>query len=175
MKTDVLLLADIFENFRKLSFINYSLDPAHYLSSPQLSWDAMLLYTQCHLTLINDPEMFNLIDSGIRGGVSMIVHRFAQANNPEMGIRYDKIKELSYIVYLDANNLYGWAMSQSLPIDDFSWLTEEEWSIIDWQSIPDHADYGFLLECDLEYPEEIHDLHSDYPFAPEKCLFAMKN
>ena len=83
--------------FRRLSHTNYRLDPAHYVSSPQLSWDAMLLFTGCELELISDPEMFNQISPGIRGGVSMIVHRYAKANNPEMGTAYDPAAPLSYI------------------------------------------------------------------------------
>jgi hypothetical protein len=89
LKTDVLLLADVFENFRQFSLTNYKLDPAHYVSSPQLSWDAMLLYTHVKIGLMHDPEMFYMIDSGIRGGVAMIVHRYAIANNPEMGADYN--------------------------------------------------------------------------------------
>ncbi|KAF0146940.1 MAG: hypothetical protein FD143_3161, partial [Ignavibacteria bacterium] len=122
LKTDVLILADVFENFRKFSLENYRLDPVHYVSSPQFSWDAMLLYTGCEFELISDPAMFHMLDHGLRGGVSMIIHRYAKANNPEMGVQYDSAQPLAYITYLDANNLYGHAMSQSLPIRDFHWL-----------------------------------------------------
>ena len=122
LKPDVLILADVFENFRKLSLENYRLDPAHYVNSPQLSWDAMVLNTGCALELISDPEMFHMMDNGLRGGVSMIIHRYARANNPEMEAQYDPAQPLAYIMYLEANNLYGHAMSQSLPFHYFRWL-----------------------------------------------------
>ncbi|KAF0138063.1 MAG: hypothetical protein FD143_3726, partial [Ignavibacteria bacterium] len=146
----------------------YRLDAAHYLSSPQLSWDAMLLFTHCEMELISDSKMFNMIDSGIRGGVSMISHRYAKANNPDMGALYNSAEELSYIIYLDANNLYGWAMSQPMPIRNFKWLSNDEWAILDWPSIPDDSPIGYILECDLVYPAALHDAHNEFPLAPEK-------
>ena len=170
LKTDVMILTDVFENFRHLGQANYRLDAAHYVSSPQLSWDAMLLFTGCELELISDPEMFNLISPGIRGGVSMIVRRYAKANNPEMGAAYDPSSPLSYIVYLDANNLYGWAMQQSLPIGGFKFVPKEEWAQIDWLTLDADAPVGYFLNVDLEYPKELHDAHSDYPLAPERIL-----
>ena len=85
MKTYVFLLADILENFRDISVRNYLVDPANCVSSPKLSWDAMLFFTKCELELIADPEMFHMLDQGLRGGVSMITRRFAMAINPEMG------------------------------------------------------------------------------------------
>ena len=105
LETDVLLLADIFETFRKFGLEYYRLDPAHYVSSPQLSWDAMLLETGVCLDLMWDPQMFQMIDKGIRGGVAMISKRYAKANNPEMNNEYNPIEAISYIIYLDANNL----------------------------------------------------------------------
>ena len=170
LKTDVLILADVFENFRNFSIKHYKLDPAHYVSSPQLSWDAMLLFTECKLEMISDPEIFVLVDKGIRGGVAMISHRYAKANNPEMGIEYDMFQDLSYIVYLDANNLYGWAMSEPMPISDFKWRSPKDFHLIDWKNLPDESDVGYIIECDLEYPNYLHDLHNDYPLAPEKIL-----
>ena len=170
LKTDVLLLADIFENFREISVRNYQLDPAYYVSSPQLSWDAMLLFTKCELELIADPEMFLMLDQGLRGGVSMITHRFARANNPEMGDLYDPELPLSYIVYLDANNLYGWAMSQPLPITGVKWLKEREWCRIDWELLADDSAVGYFIECDLSYPANLHDAHNDLPLGAEKLF-----
>ena len=100
----------------------YGLDPAYYVSTPQLSWDAMLKITGISLELISDPAMFHMIDSGIRGGVCMITTRYAHANNALMGDSYDPKKANSWVKGLDANNLYGWAMSQPLPIDEFKWV-----------------------------------------------------
>ena len=167
LKTDVLQLADIFEEFRNVCMDHYGLDPAHYISAPQLSWDSMLKHTGCNLDLISDPEMYRTIDPGIRGGVSMITHRFAQANNPYMS-GYDRSKPTSYIIYLDANNLYGWAMSQPMPSGDFVWMMEEDYVDLDWQQQTEDQDTGYFVECDLDYPEEVHDEHNDYPLAPER-------
>ena len=167
LKLDVIILADIFENFRKFSLKHYRLDPAHFVSAPQLSWDAMLLHTSCELELISDPEIFNLIDRGIRGGVAMIVTRYAKANNVLI-TGYDQTKANSHIYYFDANNLYGYAMSCPLPQGNFKWLREDEWKIIDWKGLTEEQSTGYIIECDLEYPPALHDLHSDYPLAPEK-------
>ncbi len=164
----MLLLADIFETFRKFSQDNYRLDPAHYVSSPQLSWDAMLLHTDSELELIADPQMFEMIDNGIRGGVAMIVKRYARANNPQLGAEFNPNLPTSFIIYLDANNLYGWAMSQYMPFRGFHWLKVEEWENIDWTLQRDEQPNGYFIECDLLYDKSFHDLHNDYPLAPER-------
>ena len=114
LRTDILLLADVFENFRTVCLENYKLDPCHYVSTPGLSWDAMLKYTRINLELITDVDMHQFIERGIRGGISVITHRYAEANNPYMKC-YNPENDTSYIMYLDANNLYGWAMVQPLP------------------------------------------------------------
>ena len=108
LKTDVILLADVFENFRDLSLKTYGLDPAHYVTTPSLTWDACLKYTKINLELMTDPEMFTFFESGMRGGISVISNRYARANNPYLKPEdYDGSKPHSYICYLDANNLYG--------------------------------------------------------------------
>ena len=104
LKSDVLLLADIFENFREQYLHTYGLDPAHYVSLPSSSWDAMLKMTGVRLDLLSDVDMLNFIEKGMRGGISTITHRYALANNKYMK-NYDPQKEPSYIHYLDANNL----------------------------------------------------------------------
>ena len=103
----------------------------------------------------------------MRGGISMITHRYAKANNKYLQ-DYDPEKPTSFIIYKDANNLYGHAMSQPLPIGDFKWMPEREIASFDVTTVTDDADTGYILEVDLEYPPELHDLHSDYPLAPEK-------
>ena len=167
LKSDVLLLADVFENFRQLCLQTYKLDPAHYLSSPGLSWDSMLRTTGVVLDLIDDADMFLFLEKGIRGGISMISHRHAVANNPYMEEDFDNTKPTSYIAYWDANNLYGWSMSQPLPQKDFHWLEEDLVSSLDVTQIPDDAEQGYILEVDLEYPDNLHDEHNDYPLVPE--------
>ncbi len=168
LKTDVVLLADVFENFRDLSMRTYGLDPAHYLTTPSLTWDACLKHTNVFLELITDPEMYLFFESGMRGGISVISNRYARANNPYLKLEdYDSDQPHSYISYLDANNLYGWAMSQYLPVDAFRFLSEEEINEIDFAEVRDDSDTGYVIECDLEYPSDLHRLHNDYPLAPE--------
>jgi len=123
--SDILLLADVFENFKKTCLEYYKLDPAHYFTSPGLSWDAMLKMTDIKLELMSDIDMFQFIEKGIRGGTSYIASRFGEANNKYMK-SYDKTKPSQYITYLDANNLYGWAMSQHLPPGKFRWMTDKQ-------------------------------------------------
>ena len=167
-KTDVLLLADVFEKFRDLCLMNYGLDPAHYYTAPGLAWDAMLKMTKINLELLSDVDKLLMIEKGIRGGISIISNRYGKANNKYMKDFYEK--ELSkYLMYLDANNLYGWAMSQKLPIHSFEWMTDKEIKnlfkvqvVQFWERTP------CILEVDLTYPEELHDLHNDYPLCPER-------
>ena len=167
LKSDTLLLADIFENFRKTCLQYYKLDPCHYFSSPGLSWDAMLKMTKIKLELITDIDMFQFIEKGLRGGVSYIANRFSEANNKYME-NFDENKPSKYIMYLDANNLYGWAMSQYLPTGNFKWLTKEQINKTNLANYSEEHDEGLLLEVDLDYPQELHDLHNDFPLAPEK-------
>ena len=93
----------------------YKLDPCHYFTSPGLAWDAMLKMTGIKLELMDDVDMYQFVEKGIRGGISYIANRYGSANNKYMKSQYDGNKLDKYIMYLDANTLYGWAMSQSLP------------------------------------------------------------
>ena len=160
LKTDVLLLADVFEEFRNVCLDNYKLDPTWYYTSPGLAWDAMLKLTNVELELLTDPEMYLMVEKGIRGGVSIISTRYAKANNTYMEDKYDPNSPTKYIPYLDANNLYGWAMSKPLPTRRFEWMNEKD--LNNWGNIP------CILEVDFEYPQELHDLHNAYPLAPER-------
>ena len=165
--TDVLLLADVFEQFRSTCMEHYDLDPAHYYTAPGLSWDAMLKMTEVELELLTDIDMHLFVESGIRGGVSMISHKYSRANNPYTP-DYDSNRPTTHITYLDANNVYGCAMSMPLPISDFRWLSREEIDVLDISALPADSKTGYILEVDLEYPRHLHDLHSDYPLAPER-------
>ena len=111
--SDVLLLTDVFENFRKTCMQYYKLDPCHYFTSPGLSWDPMLKMTNIKLELMTDIDMFQFIEKGMSGGVSYIANRYGNAKNKYMK-EYNEKAPSKYIMYLDTNNLYGWAMSQYL-------------------------------------------------------------
>ena len=167
LKSDILLLADVFENFRKTCLQYYKLDPCHYFTSPGLSWDAMLKMTNIQLELMTDIDMFQFIEKGMRGGISYIANRYGKANNKYMS-KYDENKPSKYIMYLDANNLYGWAMSQYLPTGGFKWLTEKQINKINLAQYNENSNKGLLIEVDLGYPKELHDLHNDYPLAAER-------
>ena len=144
----------------------YGLDPAHYYTAPGLSWDALLKKTGVELELLTDLDMHLFIERGMRGGISMVGKRHAKANNPQVE-GYNPAEATNYITYLDANNLYGWAMNLPLPKSGFHWKrvmpTKEEIM----RKRP-NVKKGWILEVDLEYPEELHDAHNDYPLAPEK-------
>jgi hypothetical protein len=169
LKTDVLLLADVFEAFRKLSLETYKLDPVYYVSAPSLSWDSMLFLTNVNIELITNIDMFNMVSMGIRGGISMISHRYAEANNKYMK-KYDAEKEKSYIWYTDANSLYGSAMSMRLPLNDFKFDDDVDKYTSEYVKNLVDGDHGYILEVDLEYPDHLHELHNDYPVAPESML-----
>ena len=123
VQSDTLLLADVFENFRKACIKTYELDPAHFISLPGLAWQACLKKTEVELELLTDYDMLLMIEEGIRGGICHAVHRYAKANNRYIK-DYDESKESSYIQYLDANNLYGAARSEKLPINGFKWVND---------------------------------------------------
>ena len=161
-KVDVLLLADVFENFRNICLKNYELDPARYYTAPGLTWDAALKITGVNLEFLSDIDMLLMVEKGIRGGVSMVSNRYGKANNKYMGDKFNSNEPSKYIQYLDANNLYGWAMSKPLPTHGFKWMKTSELETWDLHSC--------ILEVDLEYPKELHDLHNDYPLAPEQIV-----
>ena len=174
--SDVLLLADVFENFRDICLKIYGLDPVHYFTAPGLAWDACLKMTGINLELLSNEDMLLMVEKGIRGGISIISNRYGEANNKYMK-GFNKNKPSKYLMYLDANNLYGCAMSEKLPTHGFKWLTDKEINNIYnnrvvqvWEKTP------CILEVDLEYPEKLHDLHNDYPFCPErvKCKNGVK-
>ena len=167
LKSDILLLADVFENFRKTCLEYYKLDPCHYFTSPGLSWDAMLKMTDIKLELMTDIDMFQFIEKGLRGGISYIANRYGKANNKYMK-EYDDKAPSKYIMYLDANNLYGWAMSQYLPTGGFRWMTQKQIDKTNLALYKEDSKKGLILEVDLKYPNKLHNLHNDYPLAPEK-------
>ena len=165
--SDVLLLTDVFENFRKTCLLYYKFDPCHYFMSPGLSWDAMLKITNIKLELMTDIDKFQFIKKGMHGGVSYIAIRHGKANNKYMK-EYDEKAPSKYIKYLDANNLNGWAMSQYLPTGNFKWMSNKEIKQIDLGRYKADGKKGLIIEVDLEYPRELHDKHNDYLVCHEK-------
>ena len=123
--------------------------------------------TDIKLELITDIDMFQFIEKGMRGGISYISNRYGKANNKYMK-EYNDNEPSKYIMYLDANNLYGWAMSQYLPTGGFRWMTQKQIDNIDLDKYKEDSKKGLILEVDLEYPKELHDIHNDYPLGPEK-------
>ena len=160
------MLTDIFENFRDRCINTYKLDPAHFLSAPGLAWQACLKKTGIELELLTDYDMLIMEEKGIRGGMCDAVYKYAESNNKYMK-NYDKNKESSYLQYLDANNLYGWAMSQKLPVDSFKWIEKHNLSKFGEKFIKNddvNSSKGYILEADVEYPKNLQKLHRDFHF-----------
>ncbi|KAF4532661.1 hypothetical protein B566_EDAN002896 [Ephemera danica] len=151
---DVFLLADVFENFRKMCLRDYKLDPAWYFTVPGLAWDAALRHTRVSLDLLTDVDMLLMFEKGIRGGITQVVTRYCEAEPGKV------------IKYFDANNLYGAAMSMPLPTGDFMW--EDPAGLPDIMSMDDRGPRGYLLEVDVHYPRELHDRHKMLPFLCER-------
>ena len=133
LKCDILLLADVFEKFRNNSSKIYGQSPSPYLSAPGLSWDAMLKMTKIKLQLISDPEMYIFFEKGTRDGISYISNRYSKANNKYFK-SYDPKQESKHIIYLDANNVYGYAMSKFLPTSGFKWIDPKEFNLNNYTS-----------------------------------------
>ena len=168
VQSDTLLLADVFNNFRDMCIKEYELDPAHFLSLSGLAWQACLKKTNIELELLTDYDMLLMVEEGIRGVICHSIHRYATANNKYMK-NYNNNEESSYIQHLDANNLDGWAMSKKLPVNGFKWTDNEH--VINEEFIKNYNENekkGYILKVDVKYPKELHDLHSDLPFLPER-------
>ena len=165
LRTDATLLANVFEAFRDTCLEHYKLDPVHFYTSPGLAWKACLRKTRVRLELLTDPDMLLMFECGIRGGITQAVHRYTSVNNPYMEGLYDPSEESSYLLYLDANNLYRWAMSQLLPTGRFRWVDVKPNEI---RKLAKREDKGYLLEVDVGYPRDLHDTHNNLPFMCER-------
>ena len=164
VQCDTLLLADVFENFKDKCIEIYELDPAHFLSAPGLVLQACLKKTSVNLELLTDIDMLLMVEEGIRGGICHAIHRYAKANNKYMN-NYDKNIESSYLMYLDANNLYGWVMSQKLSVNGFKWtvaLSKFNERFI--KSYNENSDREYFLEVDVEYPKMLFNFIKIYHF-----------
>ena len=165
LRTYVVLLVNVFEAFRDTCLRHYKLDPAHCYTSPGLAWKACLKRTGIKLELLTNPDMLLMFERGIRGGITQAVRKYASANNKYMGDRFKPKSESSYLQYLDANNLYGWAISQPLPTGGFKWVDVNPNKI---SELATRTDKGYVLEVDVSYPKVLHNQHNDLPFMCER-------
>ena len=146
------------------------LDPAQFFSAPGLAWKACLKNTKVELELLTDIDMRLMVEKGTRGRICQAIHRYAKANN-KYTKNYDKDIISSFLMYLEANNLYGWAMSQKLPLNGFKWIEKSRLSRFNDKFINtynENSDKGYFLEVDIDYPKELLHLHKDLPFLPER-------
>ena len=151
VQSDTLLLADVFENFRHMCIKVYEVDPTHFLSAPELAWQACLKKAEVKLELLTDVGMLLMVEKGIKGELYHAMHRYAKANNKYMK-DYNKDEEESFLEYLDAKNLYGWAMSGPLPVDGFDWIKDLFKMDEDFINNYDKgSDKGYILEVDVQY------------------------
>ena len=156
------------EDFRDKCIEICELDLAHFLSAPGLAWQACLKKTKLKLELLTDIDMLLIVEKGITGGIFQEIHRYAKVNNKYMK-NYNKDIISSYLMYLDANNLYGWAMSQKLPVNGFKWENDLSRFNEDFiKNYNENSDIGYFLEVDVEYPKKLFGSHKDLPFLPER-------
>ena len=165
LRTDVVLLANVYEAFRDTYLKQYKLDPVHFYTSPGLVWKAHLKHTGIRLELLTDPDMLLMFERGMRGGITQVVRKYTLANNKYMGDRLNPKSESIYLQYLNVNNLYGWAMSQPLPTGGFKWTDVNPNEI---SELATRTDKGYVLEVDVSYPKEWHNSHNDLPFMCER-------
>ena len=165
----MLLLSNVFEAFRNTCLQHSKLDPAHFYTSPGLAWQASLKKTDVRLEALTDPDMLLMLQCSIRGGITQAVYRYAKANNKYMGEKFHPKEKSSFLQYLDANKLYGWAMSQWLPTGGFKWVDDmSKFTHDEIGRLVKHSGKGYLLEVDVKNTKELHDLHNDLPFMCEK-------
>ena len=149
------MLTDVFENFRNMCLEIYELYPTYFVSAPGLAWPACLKKTELKLKLITGYSMLLMIEREIRGGICQATHKYAKANKKYIK-NYDKNNESSYLNYLDANNFYGWTMSQKLPINGFKWVKNLSKLNEDFiKKYDENSDKEYFLEVDIEYPKTL--------------------
>ena len=154
LKSDVLLLACVFEKFIKISVNEDGINPLFCVNLPGYTWQCGLKNTGINLQTLQDKDMILLLGNNIRGGISSV-----------MGYRYVKSSDIKKILYKDANNLYGWAMSEYLPYDES--IFDNNVKLEEILNTPDDSDIGYFIEVDLKYTDNIKEKTKHFPFAPE--------
>ena len=187
LKSDAVLLADFFENFRKICLKIYKLYPVKFILAPGLAWQAALKRTGVKLDFLTDINMLLMVEKGIRGGICHTIHRYANnkymkdydKNKESLYLKYWDVNNLygramknnesSYLKYWDVNNLYGWAMSQKLPVNNFEWIEEtSQFNENFIKNYNEESDEGYFPEVDIHYSEKLHELHNDLLFFTKK-------
>ena len=153
LKSDVLLLACVFEKLIKVSVNEFDINPLYCVSLPGYTWQCGLKYTGIYLQTLQDKDMILLLENNIRGGISSV-----------MGDRYVKSDKNKKILYIDADNLYGHSMSQYLPYDEIKF--DNTVKLEEILNTPDDSDIGYFIEIDLKYPNNIKEKTKNFPFAP---------
>ena len=176
-----MLLADVFEVFRDTCLKHYKLDSAHIYTAPGLAWQALLKtaaesceHEKRRLELLTDIDMLLMFKKGIRGGINQAVKRYAKANNKYMKDLNNLDEESIYLQYLDANNLYEWAMIQKLPAHGFLWNEAEDFTPEKKDKLVKKDKKGYLLEVNVEHPKELRENHKELPFLAEKMKIGSK-
>ena len=159
LRTDMILLANVYEAFRDTCLQHHKLDAVHFYTSPGLAWKACLKHTGIKLELLTDPDMLLMFERWVRCGITQAVRKYAAVNNPYMGDKLDPNYDTTYLQHLDTNNFYGWAMSQPLPTGGFRWVSIKPNEISETRS-----DKGYVLEVNVSYPKELHNPHNYLPF-----------
>ena len=149
LKSDVLLLACVFEKFIKISVNEYDINPLYWVSLPGYTWQCGLKYTGINLQILQDKDMILLLENNIRGGISSV-----------MGDRYVKSIENKKILYEDANNIYGWDMSEPLTYDEIKF--DSKVKLENRLNIPDDNDIGYFIEVELKYPDKIKEKNKTF-------------
>lgn len=171
LTVDVLSLADIFEDYRRIAMDSFGVDPIYYLSGAHYSFHCMLKYTGVRIELLQDMEMHNFFSRSIRGGLTYIATRYMEANLPHLE-NYDATKPTFECRYLDCTGLYSYCLSRPLPLRNFSWMSKKKVAKFDVES---HSSatfqrYGYVLEVDVSFPRELHDYFKDFPPLPEHWI-----
>lgn len=175
LKSDVFLLADIFERFRGIAMDKFKLDPCHYYTLPSMAFDALLKYTKIELELFKEgqEDMYFFMEEAKIGGISGTGgKRYAKANNKYLE-NYDSSTLSNFIMYCDANGLYSWAMCQKLPVGSFKWVSVEEFNLQKAFDTVD-SDFSYFLEVDVLLPKKFHDQQNDFPCFPENTIIEEK-